>query len=411
MTDNAKIITATCAAGAVFAAAPTVYGTVRNLMPKPVNDGDTLKIENGAFVNANGKTVLLRGVNLGDEIFFRDNNGKIIDKTVDEYYSSFKERFGAYGAETLIGEYYKAVASQSDLKYILKLGANCVRIPLRYFLLYREPDCKGKPRLDLIDSIVENCRKLGLYVILDLHSVSGDIYASGKDGFEARNAVIRLWSQIAVHYKDEPTVAAYDLLNRPLNGITHTDDKISLLHKFYLRIFKAIRNVDKEKIIIIEAAGFTDSLPNPSRYRDNNVAFGLYSHFHTTFETDALMKDVARLKECGIPFIVCKIRSDKNWNYSLGKLCDGGISWLMGDFKGKSDTSCLYSGNAVSADLENDSYETLTEKCKNTPSTKNHALNKELSKALKLYFSGSRRTEKRKPEIKVKVGFNVVKGV
>ena len=414
MTENAKVLSVTCAAGAAFAAAPVVYGVIRNSLPKPITDADRLRIENGRFFTEGGKPAILHGMNLNDELFFCKRNSEKVNETVEEIYSGFAKRFGAYGARTLINEYNNAFISDADLKYIKKLGANCVRIPVRWYLIFRKHDCKGKPMLERIDALVEKCRKLGLYVILDLHSAPNGVFESGKEGFEARNAVVRIWSQLAAHYKNDPAVAAFDILNRPLNKVADAEGKLEILHKLYARVFKAVRNIDESRILIMEAAGYADSLPEAEKYKNSGVAFGLYSHFHTTFETEAMLKDIKRMKDGGIPFVICKIRSDENWNYSLGKLCDAGVSWLAGDYKGEAGMCRLYKGETEYADLDNESYDELTAKWKSAPLTKNYTEGKELAKTFRTYFAFGEPAEKEKtvkPEFKVRFGFNIIKGV
>lgn len=414
MTDNAKILTVTCAAGAAFAVAPTVYGVIKNSLPKPITDADRIRIENGRFITEGGKPAILHGMNLNDELFFCKRNSDIVNETVDEIYSAFEKRFGAYGARTLINEYNNAFITEADLKHIRKLGANCVRIPLRWYLIFRKPDCKGRPMLERIEELIEKCRKLGLYVILDLHSAPEGIFEDGKEGFEARNAVVRIWSQLAVKYKNDPVIAAFDILNRPLNKVADAEGKLDILHKLYMRVFKAVRNIDESRILIMEASGYADSLPQSGKYKDSGVAFGLYSHFHTTFETEAMLRSIKNGEKNGIPFVICKIRSDDNWNYSLGKLCDIGVSWLAGDYKGTAGMSRLYKGETEYADLDNESYDELTKKWKTAPLTKNYTEGRDLAKTLKNYFAFGATEEKEKtvkPELKVKFGMNVIRGV
>lgn len=60
----------------------------------------------------------------------------------------------------------------------------------------------------------------------------------------------------------------------------------------------------------MQAAHGADTLPDPTKYEGKNVAFGLYSHFHTTFETDALVKSLGARGGRRVPFIVCKLRTD-----------------------------------------------------------------------------------------------------
>ena len=433
MTDSEKILAAGCAAGVAAAAIPTVYGYMRATAPRPLNEDDFLHTENGGFVSACGAYRSLRGINLNDDLFYfskadLDENAKSYD-----VFASLESRFGRYGAKELVKKYNESFISPADLKYIRKLGANCVRIPLRYRYLYRKENCKGDIDFDRLDFLVEKCKKLGIYVIFDLHSAPGFqnnssscatgeesvLFDSGKDGFDARNAVIRLWTQIAAHYKDEPAVAAYDLLNRPLHCVMDWEEKLDTLHKFYRRIYKAIRNIGDKHIVIMQAPFDPDTLPPENEYHGDNVAYGLYSHFRTTFETDALINGIRSLRSRNVPFIICKIRSEENLDYSLTALNDAGASWLIGDFKGCGDNlAYLFSGNISPADLTYDSYEAIGEKWSKPIATKNFTENKDTAKILKRAFKYGeifadipKSEEKGKLKFKVKFGYNIVKGI
>lgn len=430
MTDSEKILVAGCAAGAAAATIPAVYGFVKASAPRPLTDEDFLHTENGGFVSECGANVVLRGINLNDDLFYFTKAD--LDEKSGNYdvFAALESRFGRYGARELCRKYNDAFVSPSDLKYIRKLGANCVRIPLRYRYLYRKENCKGDIDFERLDSLVEKCRKLGVYVVFDLHSAPGFqngssscgsadksvLFSSGKDGFDARNDVIRLWTQVAVHYKDEPAVAAYDLLNRPLHFIADWEKKLDTLHKFYRRIYKAIRNVGDKHILIMQAPFDADTLPPENEYHSDNVAYGLYSHFRTTFETDALANSIRKLKARNVPFVISKIRSEENLDYSLTALNDCGASWFYGDFKGCGDNfAYIFNGNISPADLTYDSYETIGEKWSKPIATKNFTENKATAKILKNAFKygvvSTEKTDKSKLKVKVKFGFNVVKGM
>ena len=428
MTDNEKIMIAGCAAGAAAATVPAVYGFVKATAKQPISDKDFLRAENGNFISECGAVTTLKGINLNDDFFWFKKDDLDESSGTADVFAALESRFGRYGARQLAQKYNEGFISASDIKKITKLGANCVRIPLRSRFLLSKDSCKGDIDFERLDYILEICRKAGLYVILDLHSAPGFqntdsacckdgesvLFSSSKDGFEARNATVRLWTQIAAHYKDEPAVAAYDLLNRPLNRMADWKENIDTLHKFYRRLIKAIRNVDDKHVIIIEAAGAPHTLPVPEKISDGNVAYGLYSHFHTTFEIQALLNGIQQFGGNGIPFIICKLRSDENLESSLTAMNDNGISWLVGDFKGSGlKAAYLYSGSVPEADLTLDSYEQIGEKWSKPLATKNFTENKEMSAILKKAFRyGNIRIEKpeKKPKIRVKFGSKLIYG-
>lgn len=429
MTESEKIMIAGCAAGAAAAAVPTVYGFLKaSAAAKPIAGTDFLHAENAAFVNENGIETYLRGINLNDDIFYCSKADIDSVKGYDVFYA-LEKRFGSYGAKQLAQKYYENFIAPSDIKFVKKLGANCVRIPLRYRYLCKKDSCKDDIDFEKLDAVIEKCRKAGLYVILELHSAPGYqntdsacgsndksiLFDSGKDGFEARNATIRFWTQVASHYRDEPTVAAYDLLNRPLSRIADWESRVDTLNKFYRRICKAIRTVDERHIIIMEAAGTPDSLPDATDL--SNIAYGFYSHFRTSFETEALINHVKTYKSRGIPCIVCKIRAKESFSSSLISLNDSGISWLVGDYKGSGLKSAyIFGGSVPEADLMLDSYEVIGQKWSKPLATKNFTENTEMTAILKEAFRYGKvlalpeRKTKKKPQIKVRVGAKLIVG-
>ena len=429
MTDSEKIMIAGCAAGAAAATVPAVYGYLKaSAAAKPIADTDFLHTENSDFVNENGIVTALRGINFNDDIFYFAQADAESPKGYDVFYA-LEKRFGSYGARQLALKYYENFISPSDVKLIKKLGANCVRIPLRYKYLCKKDNCRDDIDFEQLDNLIGKCRKAGLYVILELHSAPGYqntdsacgsndksiLFESGKEGFEARNSAIRFWLQVASHYKDEPTVAAYDLLNRPLSRIADWESRVDTLNKFYKRIIKAIRTVDERHIIITEAAGTPDTLPLSTDIP--NVAYGFYSHFRTSFETDALLKCVRNYKSNGIPCIVCKIRAEENLASSLTALNDGGVSWLVGDYKGSGLKSAyVYGGSVPEADLMLDSYDEIGQKWSKPLATKNFTENTEMTAVLKDAFRyGSvlvlpEGKTKKKPQIKVRIGSKLIVG-
>lgn len=430
MTDNEKIMLAGCAAGAAAATVPAVYGYVKATARQPVCDKDFLRAENGEFISDCGAHVTLRGINLNDDLFWFKKDD--LDKDAADYdvFAALEARFGTYGARLAVQKYYESFITSSDIKKVAKLGANCVRIPLRYKYLLSKENCKDDIDFKHLDSLIEKCRKSGLYVILELHSAPGFqntdsacgkddkpvLFSSSKEGFEARNATIRLWTQIAAHYKDEPAVAAYDLLNRPLNRIAQWEDNLDTLHKFYRRLLKAIRNVDEKHIIILEAAGAPDTLPDADKFKGENIAYGLYSHFHTTYEIDALLNAVQTFNNSGVPFVVCKLRAEENLSSSLTAMNDSGISWLIGDYKGEGlKAAYLFGGSVPEADLETDTHDEITKKWSKPLATKNFTLNKEMADTLKKAFKDREiRVEKKEksdpPKFKIKFGANLIYG-
>lgn len=423
MTESEKIFAAGCAAGAAAAAIPAAYALSHNMKRKPLGEHDFIRAENGGFITECGEKIIFKGINLNDDILNFQKWDLPSNANTQDVFASLESRFGRYGAKELLKKYNENFISESDLKFVRKLGANCVRVPLHHKTLCRKDSCKGDFDFDRLDKIVEKCRKLGVYVIFDLHSAPGYqnhgsacaqseesiFFKSGKEGFEARNSAIRLWAGVAAHYCDEPAVAGYDLLNRPLHFIPQQEENIDVLYKFYRRALKAIKAVDNRHTVIMQLPEGAEGLPAMS---EENIAFGFYSHMNTSFEADAMLNRINTAQN-GVPCIVCKVRAEENADYILSSLNESGVSWIFGDFKGNG-ASCIFSGNISPANLDNDKYDEIGEKWSKPVATKNYTENKELTKLLKLKFKDNsfpkpEKSEK-KPKIAVKFGKTTIIG-
>ena len=68
------------------------------------------------------------------------------------------------------------------------------------------------------------------------------------------SSTIAIWKRIAAHYRDSETVLGYDLLNEPIPHFPELQKYNSKLEPIYKRIVAAIREVDKNHVIILGGA-------------------------------------------------------------------------------------------------------------------------------------------------------------
>lgn len=213
------------------------------------------------IVDGAGKKVLLQGVGLGNWMLPEGYMWKFgqegdrprkIEKIVSDY-------LGAEKAEQFWKTYRKNYITEADIKRIAELGYNSVRPALnaRLFLTEGENNQFVDEGFQLLDSLIARCKRHHLYVIIDMHGAPGGQTGQNIDDSpnnepelfmnpKNEDLLVKLWVKIAEHYKDEPIVAAYDLLNEPLPENTGAADKYK--HKLvplYERLIKAIREVDK----------------------------------------------------------------------------------------------------------------------------------------------------------------------
>jgi aryl-phospho-beta-D-glucosidase BglC (GH1 family) len=139
-----------------------------------------ISVKGNKFVNPEGETILFKGLAISDP-----------DKL---------EREGHW--------------TKSHFEKIKEMGAKIVRIPV-HPVAWRErtPD----KYLGLLDQAVEWCTDLGMYVLIDWHSI-GNL---GMELFQnpmyntSKQETYQFWRTIAQHFKGNNTVAFYELFNEP----------------------------------------------------------------------------------------------------------------------------------------------------------------------------------------------------
>lgn len=168
---------------------------------------------------------------------------------------------------------------EEDFRIISELGMNTVRIPFTCYNLTEDGYTLRDDAFDKLDWAVDMCAKYGLYAVIDLHGAVGsqnqDVH-SGDDAQyalygNARNeeSTIELWKAIAAHYRGNKSVAAYDLLNEPRRAPGKFGGKVNF--DFYDRLYKAVREVDPEHLILIECFSFPVNGARLSGYDWENI--------------------------------------------------------------------------------------------------------------------------------------------
>lgn len=241
------------------------------------------------IVNESGKKIFLKGVGLGNWLLPEGYMWKFgasgdrprkIEKVVSDLVGTEK-------AVAFWKTFRQNYITEADIKRIAELGFNSVRPALnsRLFLTEGEKPVYVDEGFQLMDSLVSWCRKYRLYVILDMHGAPGGQTGANIDDSpndipelfinpKYQDQLVDLWVKLAQRYKDEPVVAAYDLLNEPLPINTGAADKYKhLLEPLYKRITAAIRTVDKKHMITLEGFNWSNDWSLFEKPFDNNVFY------------------------------------------------------------------------------------------------------------------------------------------
>ncbi len=247
-----------------------------------------LHVKGPQIIDAKGKPVILRGCNLGGwfvtENWIWDQNqaeGGPGDQFSLE--ALFTERFGAKETDRLMRLYRDSWITERDFKIIQSFRFNCVRLPMNYRTFeddanpyHLKPDAWTET-----DRVIRLAGKYGLYVILDMHGAQGGQSPYDHTGHSNQNKLWSdpenskrlawLWSQIAHRYRNNGTVAAYDVMNEPYGG------EFASIKKVFQESYQAIRKEDPEKLIW--AMGRYDSFEfygSPKANNWHNVGYQMH---------------------------------------------------------------------------------------------------------------------------------------
>jgi hypothetical protein len=253
-----------------------------------------LAYSQGGFVHASGKELvsptgeklLLRGINLGNWLepegyMFLFEKGPASPREIEEF---FTELIGPSGAAQFWREYRKKYITGSDIRFIRNAGFNSVRIPLHYKFFV-----EGGDGFELLDPVVEWCRRAGLYVILDLHCAPGGQTGTNiddSDGYpwlyedeRAQRQTVEVWKRLAAHYAANPAVLGYDLLNEPLPQFPPLAGYRAKLEPLYKRLAASIREVDRNHVLILGGANWDSDFSVFGAPFDKNAMYTFHKYW------------------------------------------------------------------------------------------------------------------------------------
>src|SRR2546426_8662290 len=125
------------------------------------------------LVSPDGRPLLLKGINLGNWLlpegymfkFKATNSPRLIQAAISEL-------VGEDEARQFWKTYRDNYITREDIKFIKQSGFNSVRVPFSYRLFASDGEISRLegPGYELLDRVVDWCRREGLYVILDMHA-------------------------------------------------------------------------------------------------------------------------------------------------------------------------------------------------------------------------------------------------
>ena len=348
-----------------------------------LGSNDFLKV-NGTQIRkskGSGDVVYLRGTNAGgwlvQENWMNPTNASDQRTMMD----TLANRFGSSKRDELVATYEDNYWTTQDFDNCAEMGMSVIRLPFTYMNLCDDNGNLKPNAFDRLDWFVSNCSSRGMYVILDMHGAFGsqngmDHSGEVNDGTQLyynqsnKNKTLNLWKSIAEHFKGNPAVAAYDILNEP--GIKAAAT-YSLQWDFYNEIYNAIRSKDSDHIIIMESCWDADNLPRPSQYGWTNVVYEYHYYPWNAQNSSSAQQSYFSGKvsdisshNYGVPTFVGEFtcfEQEQGWKTAMSIFNSQGWHWTTWSYKVTGNSSWgIYNHSPQSVDIYNDSADTIKNK-------------------------------------------------
>ncbi len=251
------------------------------------------------IVDKNGANLILRSIGTGNWMLQEGYMMQTSDVagTQHEFKKKLTDLIGTEKTNQFYTSWLDAHFRKIDVDSMARWGFNCVRPALHYNLftlaIEDEPVQGVNTWLESgfarLDSLVAWCAANKMYVILDMHGAPG---GQGKDAAisdydatkpslwesEANKAkLVALWRKIAERYANHPWIAGYDLINE--TNWTFPEGNNSQLRSLYGRLTTAIREVDKNHMLVIEGNWFANDFSGLTPGWDNNMCYSFHKYW------------------------------------------------------------------------------------------------------------------------------------
>lgn len=249
--------------------APMLFASVAALCVSSEVHAQYVHTDGTKIVDGNGNQVYMAGMNLGNWLVWEGYlmMGDYNYRTHTQFFNSLKNSLGGFDqAMAFEREWRLNYVSEKTIQELKGLGFNSVRVPFNYKLFWYN-GAVSNAGFEYIDRLVDYCRKNGIYVLLDMHGMPGyqnpgDHSDNGDSGatqnrgsvkfWDGNNVDIaaQVWRHIANHYKNEPVIWGYDLVNEPVPQ----DGREYELLPSMVKMRNAIREVDNNHTIVAEGS-------------------------------------------------------------------------------------------------------------------------------------------------------------
>lgn len=294
------------------------------------------------IVDPAGKPLLIRGISIANWMvlegyLFGIGPNNTAQKDIE---ATLEDLLGPTRSREFLKQYRANLITAGDIHRIAADGFNTVRVPIhtKYF---KSDNDEG---FQLLDNLVRWCRADHVYIVLMMESgVGGATAMASDDGpgypwlFKDPGAQATLnadWQRIARHYRNQPAILGYDLLNEPLlwTGYLSMDFE-PLIEPELKRITAAIRAVDPNHMLILQPARgrFTQFGPP----FDRNATYSFHSYGATPNQA-FLQPYLDYRAKYNVPLLFGEVYAEREpkWLIDHVNLADQhNIGWIIWPYK------------------------------------------------------------------------------
>jgi endoglucanase len=299
-------------------------------------------------VDGDGKPLMLRGTNIGNWLepegyMFHFDGGPQSPREIEDLTT---EMIGPEKSEAFWRKWRDTYITQADIDRIAKMGFNSVRVPF-HWKFFASDNAEG---FRYIDQLVQWARKDGVYIILDLHCAPGGQTGTNIDdswGYpwlysdaEAQRYTLEVWRRIAKRYANEPIVLGYDLLNEPIPHFPQLQRYNKDLEPLYKRLVAAVREVDKNHMVILGGAQWDSNFKVFGPPFDKNVMYTFHKYWTAT-DVSVIQEYLDYRDKYHVPIWLGESGENKDeWIAAFTKtLEDNHVGWCYWPYKKMDATS------------------------------------------------------------------------